>query len=411
MSTLLIDYDTIIRTNNLALLQNHIAPTPETKYTLGLILVIYPTQFKALDSIPKGIGRINYINSSSFVNNILGYTYLIYDKKKKVCEIMGNIGDISVSRILDGTLSSIPNDVLLWTGFDLTNPMFNSLVDNYVREGFEEPYICKTSPLGFSFTTHGLCMLRKNDIIKNNYPLNDVRYVLTQFITKQRGICSLRAYLSDESIYYLHKLTKIGSTLNNDGVITQKEVAGKLIAGKVNDDLSYSLNVDRDSVKYGSEEAVEIIAGLYNFHSHPHEAYEKNNVKLGWPSAQDYVGFMNSSLVYDTILHIVTAIEGFYVISLTEYWVNNKYHFNDSTNEFIGKEYNICYSTAVEKTVSWYTKRVNSISYHGYPIFLVQFFTWNDSKTVFEVPFRKSGTNCFSRESTLVKYKQLYRQT
>ena len=410
MSTLLIDYDTIIRKNNLALLQNRVAPTPETKYTLGLILVIFPQQFQALESIPKGIGRINYINSVSFIDSILGYAYLIYDKKKKVCEIMGNVGDISVSRMLEGTLFNLPNDVLLWVGFDLTNPMFNSLVDNYVREGFDEPYICKTSPLGFSFSTHGLCMIRKNDIVKNNYVLNDVRYVLTQFITKQHGICNLRAYLSDESIYYLYKLTRMGSTLNDDGIITQKEVAGKLIAGKVNNDLSYSLIVDRDSIKSGSEEAVEIIGGLYNFHSHPQEAYERNNVKLGWPSAQDYIGYMNSSLIYDTILHIVTAIEGFYVISLTEYWVNNKYQLNDSTSEFIGKEYNICYSTAIEKTVSWYIKRVNSISYYGYPIFLVQFFSWNESRTIFEVPFRKSGINCFSRESTLIKYKELYQR-
>lgn len=408
MSTLLIDYDTIIRKNNLALLQNRVSATPETKYSLGLILVIPPRQFKALEAIPRGTGRISYINSVSFVDSILGYAYLIYDKKRKVCEIMGNIGAITVSRMLEGTLSSLPNDVLLWVGFDLTNVMFNSLVENYVREGFEEPYICKISPLGFSFSTHGLCMVRKNDIVDNNYALNDVRYVLTQFITKQRGICTLRAYLSDESIHYLYKLTKMGSTLNNDGAITQKEIAGKLIAGKVNDDLSYSLNVDRNSIKSGSEEGVEIIGGLYNFHSHPQEAYERNNVKLGWPSAQDYVGYMNSSLVYDTILHIVSAIEGFYVISLTEYWANNKYQLNDSTSEFIGKEYHICYADAPEKTVSWYIRRVNSISYQGYPIFLVQFFGWDDARTIFEVPFRKSGTNCFSRESTVVKYKQLY---
>lgn len=408
MSTLIIDYDTIIRKNNLALLQNHVSPTPETKYSLGLILVISPRQYKALEAVPKGMGRINYINSISFVDSILGYAYLIYDKKKKVCEIMGNIGAITVSRMLEGTLSSLPNDVLLWAGFELTNPMFNILVENYVREGFEEPYICKTSPLGFSFSTHGLCMVRKNDITENNYVLNDVRYVLTQFITKQRGVCTLRAYLSDESMYYLYKLTKMGSTLNDDGMITQKEIAGKLIAGKVNDDLSYSLNVDRNSIKSGKEEGVEIVGGLYNFHTHPREAYERNNVKLGWPSAQDYIGYINSSLVYDTILHIVSAIEGFYVISLTEYWANNKYRLNDSTSEFIGKEYHICYTNAPEKTVSWYIRRVNSISYQGYPIFLVQFFAWNDARTVFAVPFRKSGTNCFSRESTVVKYKQLY---
>ena len=408
MSTILIDFDTIIRKNNLALLQNRVSPVPETKYSIGLVLVISPRQYKALESIPKGKGRISYINSSPFVDSVLGYSYLLYDKKRKICEIMGNVGAITVSRVLESALSSLPNDVLLWIGFDLNNPMFNDLVEKYIEEGFEDPYICKISPLGFSFSTHGFCMIRKNDILENKNALNDVRYVLTQFLAKQRGICTLRAYLGDESINYLHKLTKIGSTLNDDGKITQKEIAGKLIAGKVNNDLSYSLNVDRDSIKSGSEEGVEIIGGLYNFHSHPREAYERNNVKLGWPSAQDYVGYMNSSLIYDTILHIVSSLEGFYVISLSEYWSNNKYELNDSTSEFIGKEYNICYADAPEKSVSWYIRRVNSISYKGYPIFLVQFFSWNDARTVFEVPFRKSGTNCFSRESTANIYKQFY---
>lgn len=409
MTTLLIDFDTIIQKNNLALLQSRVSPKPETNFTLGLVLVISPTQYTVLESIPKGKGRVLYINSIPFVESILGYSYLIYDKKRQVCEIMGNIGSTNVSKILDSILSNFPNNILLWVGFDLSNPKFNNLVENYVKEGFGEPYICKRSSLGFSFSTYGLCMVRKNDIVGDNNALNDVKYVLTQFLSKQRGICTLKAYLSDESIYYLYKITQIGSTLNENGSITQKEIAGKLKAGEVNNDLSFSLNVDRDSIKTGDEETVEIIKGLYNFHSHPQQAYERNDVKLGWPSAQDYVGYINASLVYDTILHIVSSIEGFYVISLSEFWVNNKNQLNKSIIEFIGEKYNICYKNATEKTVSWYIKEVNNISYNDYPpIFLVQFFSWNDAKKVFEVPFRKSGTNCFCRESTVIKYNQLY---
>ena len=55
----------------------------------------------------------------------------------------------------------------------------------------------------------------------------------------------------------------------------------------------------------------------------------------GWPSAQDYLGFVSSSIVYDTILHIVSSVEGFYVISLSNFWSKNKNTIKSKNIKFI----------------------------------------------------------------------------
>jgi hypothetical protein len=405
MTSLLIDFDNIIKPNKLSLIENAIKPIPETSHSLGLVLIISQKQYNALEAIPKGNGRVQYLNSEQFVNSITGYAYLIYDKNKKVCEIMCIKGPV-LSQTIDNALSSIPNNVTLWIGIDLDTPNMESVVQEYIKLGFHNPYICKTSPLGYVFTSYGLCMLKQNDIVDNNDAMNDVKYVFAQFMTEQQGHCVLKARLGEKAIQYLQKVSKIGSTINKSGDITQKELAGRMIAGIIDSDLTYHLEVDRSSIISGEEEGVEIIEGLYNFHSHPQEAYDRNNVHLGWPSAQDYIGFMASSLKYDTILHLVVSLEGFYVISLSNYWVNKKEELDKDVVTFILEKYNLLYEKG--RTPAWYLRTVNEISYNGFPIFLVQFIPWYNSTASFIVPFRKNGVNCFAIQNTLEKYEKLY---
>lgn len=406
MASLLIDFDNIVKPNKLALLESHIQPIPETKFSLGLVLVISQEQYAALEAIPKGEGRVQYINSAPFVNSIFGHTYLIYDKKKKVCEIMGMKGAV-LAKVLESVLRNIPNDVTLWVGIVLDDPYLDLLVKDYTSVGFHDPYVCKASPLGFAFAGYGLCMLRQNDVVDNN-AANDVKYVLTQFMAEQKGYCTLSARLSDNAINYLQQVAKMGSTHNSSGEITQKELAGRLVAGKIEPDLTYHLDVDRNSIVSGQEEGVDIVGGLYNFHSHPQEAYDRNNVKLGWPSAQDYVGFLGSSMVHDTILHIVMSLEGFYVLSLSAHWANNKQKLDRNVATFILEKYDICYEKNQDHTPTWYVRTINGIPYEGFPLFLVQFFPWHDGRATFIVPYRKNGVNCFARQTTIEKYERLY---
>lgn len=404
MESLLIDFDNIVRHSDMALLNAKIKPFPESSHTTGLVLAITRSEYNSLENVPVGDTRVKYMNTKKFVESIRGYTYIIYDKKKKVCEITGINGSI-VPHIMDSLLTYIPNDVTLWVGIETSDPHQHILIKEYCKAGFHDPHICKTSPLGYQFKDYGLCLIKQNNTYSSN-AMNDVKYVIREFSSVINNHCTLKARLSKNSVKFLSKLCKSGSTLNKDGKITQKELAGRLVVTKTDSKLTQILDVDRESIITGEEEGVNVVKGLYNFHSHPYEAYQRHEVKLAWPSCQDYIGFLMSSVMHDTILHLVIGLEGFYVISLTDYWVNKKDDISDEIQKFILANYNHCYKNG--ETSKKYTKKINSITYNGFPIFKVEFISWSDSSDSFEVCYKKKGHNCFASETTLEKYNNLY---
>jgi len=404
MESLLIDFDNIIRHSNLALLNAKIKPFPESNQSTGIILAITKSEFDSLEKVPAGESRVKYMNTKRFVDSIRGYAYIIYDKQRKICEITGVNGSV-LPQIMDSLLTYIPNNVTLWVGIDTSDPNQHILAKEYCKSGFHDPHICKSSPLGYPFKEYGLCLIKENNTYSSN-AMNDVKYVIKEFSKTISNNCMLTACLGKDTIKFLSKLSKSGSTINKDGNITQKEIAGKLFVSSTNSKITQILDVDHQSIITGEEEGVNVVKGLYNFHSHPYEAYKRHNVNLAWPSCQDYIGFLLSSVLYDTILHIVIGIEGFYVISLTKEWTSRKDDITKEVEKFIVDNYDHFYKKG--ETPSGYTRKVNSISYKGFPIFNVQFIDWNNSSDSFKVYYRKKGVNCFATDKTLQKYKELY---
>lgn len=403
-TSLLIDFDNIIKPNQHSKLISKIQPIPDSKHNIGLVLVIPPEQLVILERIPKGDGRVAYLNTDSFVSTISGYAYLIYDKQKKVCEVTGIHGFV-MRQVLVSVLSGIPNDVTLWVGIALDDTQLPMIIEEYVSAGFTDPYICKESPLGFIFPYYGLCMLKDNDVTEAN-ATNDVAYVLEQFVKMEEQNCFLSLRLAPDSIKYLKQLSKIGSTLNDNGSISQKEISGTFTISEADAQQQFSLSVNRSSIVSGEEEGASVAKGLYVFHTHPQEAYDRHQVSLGWPSAQDYVAFISSVIEYKTILHAVIALEGVYFLSISNYWVDKLENLDDDAAEFILKTYNIDHGSG--KDVNEYLREVNTISYKGYPIFLIHFFPWSDASTLITIPFRREGVNCFANDRTLKKYVELY---
>jgi len=404
MASLLIDYENIIKPNNLYRLQEKIKPITHSKHNIGIVLVIKERQLQILKKLPKGEVRVMYINSQEFVDSIQGYAYLIYDKKRKICEIMGIQGFI-LANVLDSVISGIPNDVTLWVGVSMKNKDIELITEDYVKTGFNNPYICKQSPLGYNYPYYGLCMSRRNDITDDVSSVNDVKYVLEQF-RDDLEFCTLTAKFSHKTIKYLRKFSNRGSTVNQDGSISQKEIAGKFITDETNENNVFELKLDKQSFISGVEEGVDVAKGLYNFHTHPQEAYDRHNVKLGWPSAQDYIGFLLSSITNSTILHTVISVEGVYIISIREYWVNKKQGMGGDIVEFINKNCNKRYKPS--RTIRWYVDTINSASYQGFPIFKVQYISWDNIKDTFSVSFTKKGNNCFAKEETINNYNNFH---
>ena len=55
--SILVDYNNIVKNNNLLLLENRITSPPQTEFSIGLVIVIKKEQYETLKSIPKGYKR------------------------------------------------------------------------------------------------------------------------------------------------------------------------------------------------------------------------------------------------------------------------------------------------------------------------------------------------------------------
>lgn len=404
MVTITIDVDNIIEKHELNLLKNMVKPVPKHTHntSLALTLSVPKSQMKTLYSIPIGAKRVEYINTHEFTESITGYAYSVYDKKRHVCEVLRKQG-MSYSTITNELMGIFPHDTLVWFGVSIDSEQLSNEIKKAIKAGFSKPHISIKSPFGKEFPHFALCMIKLNGNTTVDHNVEDeVEYVLL----KKEGTCQSKFKLTNNSIKYMKQLYKLGSTMNSDGSITQKEIAGNLRMTGTEPNGVQILDIDHDSLITGHEEGVKIAPGLYNFHSHPRSAYDTYGVKVGWPSAQDYVGFLMAYVEDDTILHFVTSIEGLYVISMNRHWLLNKHLVSSKLSEFILNRYSFC---GTEGTPYQYIRNVNKILYEDHPLFAVKYIPWNQADMDITVDYKKNDSeNCFTSDKTIEFYNKLY---
>ena len=209
----------------------------------------------------------------------------------------------------------------------------------------------------------------------------------------ESGSCHVSLCLDNTSVDYFQQAVTIGATLNEDGTISQKELAGRLKVGHVQGDGVFKLIVDTRSIVHGSEEGVQIVRGFFNFHTHPIETYERYSVGVGWPSATDYLGFITAATVHNTICHFVVCAEGYYVISLDKDLVTkSSCTIDKKLSLFTKSHYDIDKHSG--SSYSAYIDTINSIRYEGVKLLEIQFFPWGQSDQPFNVFFRKTDGGC-----------------
>jgi hypothetical protein len=377
MVSLLIDFKNIIDTRKHDFLLEKIKPVPKTNFQLGLFLVIPETQLKKLDAINKGCEKITYLNTQSFVKSIEGYNYIIINKE--MCEITTPKDDFI--HLIVQTIQSNFKDV---TEILVSIPVKNKrLIQKYSENQFGNPYIHHKN----------ICLVRQPYNITKTSP-NYIKYIVKH---TEMNYCTISVQLSDNSINYL-------KTLCNN-IDSQKEIAGNMYVKKIDNNLIHTVEINNKSIIQGDDFGVDIVEGLYNFHSHPINAYKKYNVKLGWPSGQDYVGFLLASIEDGTVFHMVITIEGIYIITLTKDSAVSNF-LDKKIGEFIKKNYNFCYKEG--NTILWYLNKVNSIKYKNKLLFNVQFLYWTDANKIFTLPYTKIHNNCFSCDKTKQIYDKFY---
>lgn len=249
---------------------------------------------------------------------------------------------------------------------------FELIVNSFLENNFYNPYMTK----------EGLCIYRKN---KQNININKnlVKKQIEYAIQNIDNInCNLSVKFSVDAINFLSNASKNMGFVKNK----QKEISGEMTVN-ISKDNTFIIDVDKNSIKSGNEENVSVSFSRYNFHSHPKQAYEKNNVKNAWPSGNDFLGFYE--LRNHTIFHCVITLEGVYIISFSKYWCNKL----DSINRnFIKNNYEIYYTDNL--TPKQFVKKVNSIKYKGHPVFKVIFLDWKSIKNKFEINFSKLNNSC-----------------
>jgi len=324
--------------------------------------------------------RITYINSTH------DHFFVIYNKKKKICEICNIADGYNKKKLEDVVKSLIELDSIIWAG-----PIPENKVEMYIQVGFNIPYFTEKSPLGRTIEK-GLSFIYENN--KNKLDIlsikNKLKYILSQ---KDSIDCVIYARFTKKAIKFLREII---NTDTLQGKFKDKELSGSLYVSKVknmNGKIVFELTGDKQSLSVGSEEEVDAVWSRYNLHTHPQIAYNNHNVTNGWPSSQDFVGFLE--LNNSTIFHTVVTLEGVYIISLYPELIEDLTKIN---RKDILKIYHIDHIENI--TPEQFTERINEKTYKGKKLFVVKYMHWDNMGKAFPAYYQKTDGNCLSTDDS-----------
>lgn len=326
---------------------------------------------------------IIFIYNYESINSIY---YLLYKEKNeyKIGEL-SYIEDKHIKPILESISRYFPKDIILWSGI-IPQEQYKT----YIENDFNHPYKCNKSPLGNKVMNPGIAFIwQKEDIealdkksIENT--INFLKKVPLSY--KNNSKCNIYARFTPEAIKYLKDI--------NSQDTSDIELSGSLLVKKVSyidGIIVHELYSNPKSVIKGEKETVDAVWSRYNFHTHPIKAYNNNRVKKGWPSSQDYVGFLD--LNNNTIFHTVVTIEGLYIISISQEWKGNTEKID---RHFVLEHYNISHNS--KHSFQEYVDSVNDIKYKGTRLFVVKFMPWNKASDIFPVFYEKTDNVCLATD-------------
>ena len=380
MNSILLNKKDLIRYGKPGLLNIiKIKPFPKTNKDIGVVLLIPTKQFKYVNNLLDVKKKISYINSDIFIQTISDIFYIIYDKENKIIEIVGEIETYDqLKHVLESIYVYAPSETFIWSGM-----VSRDNCNKYIKLGFDNPYIAQKSPiLKYKCNSSMISFFKYNKNTKID--VNSVKNKL-KYITEIDGnTCSVNIRFTTNAIKYLKKINGPKST---------NEQSGALSVTKVTDDMVFELGPDPNSINSGAEEEVDAVWSRYNFHTHPPKAYKNNNVVKGWPSSQDYVGFLQ--LNNHTICHTVVTMEGLYIISFSHEWDKN---IKNIDHNYILDDYDIDHKSDI--SFDQYVDKINSKTYKhtGKKLFNVKFMLWEMATKQFSVYYYKTNNKCLATE-------------
>ena len=153
-----------------------------------------------------------------------------------------------------------------------------------------------------------MIQLRFQTNMKKLFKLVKLKKEIYKYFKQEKKICQIKCMFDEKT---LEKLSKFLNNKNETGGIFRIKSINHKILGTI-----YSIYFHEKT--HSGKEEVDIIDTHYNFHTHPQEAYLNHNCQLGWPSIDDLLSFLYTFINYDCYFHVVSTIEGLYVLTIDQ---------------------------------------------------------------------------------------------
>jgi hypothetical protein len=334
----------------------------ETGKNNMLFIVVDETLFRELE---KSSDKKTFTSSLKFREGVKYNLCSIYDSKTGIIKM--EKCDARYLKLFNASVKKFFKD---------TVKIMAHYKEDIIEEGFSNPSICGKDG--------EVCLIRdpkspkqKKDTVKLDYA----------FIVSHRAkkFCEIVLKIKQESIEYLQHINRTSKSA---------EIFGKFDISSVNQDgaeIVYTLSIDKDSLTKGKDDEIDATPSLYNFHSHPEDAYKKYKVNYGPPSTQDYKSIYILATEYNTIVHFVSSIEGLYIIYLNP---DNKASSTQRENIIEKMRFEDADSVL---ELQKYIEEINS-----YGLFNVRLISWKSNELTrgIRISFSKSGNygNCKIRD-------------
>lgn len=229
---------------------------------------------------------------------------------------------------------------IMWLGIRLDNANFSKVLHIYTSLGFKDPLITKVDPFGNELPFYFLMLSRLvSKYIPVEYEttstfnestemrmqlkslLKDPTYVSSfTFKLDKFSILNLRLYpyLSDQgTVAPIHQGGLHREYFGHFGVYSTKLKSDKSVL------YTLSIETDRDQTALthtvGEADHVDldkIEMSSFTYHTHPITQYVRHQVLIGTPSGFDFYFCIKDMLNRKIRFHMVSSIEGIYIISL-----------------------------------------------------------------------------------------------
>lgn len=315
--------------------------------------------------------------SPEFKQKIIYYLCAKYDETGKKITLTKDCDDKFLDLFFRTLSIFFENDV------SIIVPYKESLIE----KGFSSPRYCGEN----------ICLSKRNNLLKNVPKEKELfKYEMAYMKSQEtKDFCSITLCLDGETIDFLKNITIAGVTEDENGSTSQKEVFGKfdVIDIKIeNGNITHTLKLDKASIIYGEDDNISAPPSLYNFHSHPFQAYLKYKTEFGVPSVSDFMAVYRLVKFYNTIVHFVASLEGLYIMSINP---ESKFLKEDDIKKIDNFfDENFDYEIGELKSTQEFIDKVNKFDF-----FRLRLILWKDlsSGKEISIKFNKVGKNCIIR--------------